>query len=117
MTQSVEHETPSDDRRDAHRPRVLFGGKLLYGHMAYSLDCAIRDLSDSGARVRVAGDPHIGGPVWLISNRAGTAHRGTVLWRRSNELGLQFVEEIDLKKPIAGALNHLRMLWLEFATR
>jgi hypothetical protein len=117
VAQSVEHEAPSDDRRDAHRSRVLLGGKLLYGDMAYSLDCTIRDLSDSGARVRVAGDPHIGGPVWLINNRAGTAHRGSVLWRSSNELGLQFAEEIDLKQPITGALHHLRRLWLECARR
>lgn len=105
------------ERRGAHRPRVLLGGTLVFGQMAYSANCTIRDLNDTGARVRIAGNPPIGGTVWLINNRAGTAHRGAVRWRDADELGLQFAEQVDLKQPITGPLHHLRTLWLEGATR
>ena len=69
----------SGERRRAHRPRVLLSGKLVSGQMTYSADCTIRDLSETGAPVRVAWSQSIGGEVWLICSRLA---RRTAPWSR-----------------------------------
>ena len=42
---------PPAERRPAPRSRVLLSGIVAYGDGAYSLDCTIRNLSKTGARV------------------------------------------------------------------
>jgi hypothetical protein len=116
MPLAAENIEVAGERRRARRPRALLSGKLVFGQMSYSADCSIRDLSDTGARVRVAGNPWVGGEVWLICSRSGVAYRSVVAWRRAAEFGLRFVEEVDLKQPKTGPLYALRRLWLELAT-
>jgi hypothetical protein len=79
----------------------------------FSVDCTIRDLSETGARIRTGANSLIEDRVWLIHLRAGVAYQAIVAWRGSLELGLRFSEQIDLKHPIAGHYHHLRRLWLD----
>ncbi|HEX4198765.1 MAG TPA: PilZ domain-containing protein [Caulobacteraceae bacterium] len=117
MTNPPGQDVSDVERRRAPRPRVLLGGKLVFGNATQSADCTIRDLSETGARVRIAPDLPIGGEVWLISITGGLAWRSQTAWRRANELGLHFLEQVDLKTPLTGSLGHLRRLWLDCAGR
>lgn len=108
----VEDQGPHERRR-GRRPRVLLGGKLVHGCAHFSVDCAIRDLTSTGARVRAGANNFIENEFWLINLRAGIAYRSVVAWRRPPELGLRFSDEIDLKQPIAGEHHHLRRLWID----
>lgn len=117
MTNPAGQDVGAADRRRARRPRVLLGGKLVFGNATQSADCTIRDLSETGARVRISADLPIGGEVWLINITGGVAWRAQTAWRRANELGLQFLEQADLKEPLTGPLGHLRRLWLDCAGR
>jgi hypothetical protein len=92
---------------------VLLGGKLVYGQSDFSVDCTIRDLTETGARVRLGASILIDDRVWLINLRAGLAFWSTVAWRSPPDLGLQFLEQIDLKEPISGPNHHLRRLWID----
>ena len=85
-----------DERRRNTRPRVLLGGKLVYGQSDFSVDCAIRDLTETGARVRLGASILIEDRVWLINLRAGVAYWSTVAWRSPPDLGLHFLKQIDL---------------------
>jgi hypothetical protein len=104
-------------RRKVSRPRVLLGGKLVYGQWDLTADCTIRDLTDSGARIRLRSDALIHDPVWLINLSTGIAYGGAVVWRKSPDLGLRFERSLDLRTPITGPLHHLRRLWIDFAGR
>ena len=42
--------TPEDQRK-SRRPRVLLAGRLIYGEAAMTIDCTIRDRTESGARL------------------------------------------------------------------
>jgi hypothetical protein len=108
---------PEGERRGTRRPRSLLGGKLVFANETQSADCTIRDLNDTGAKVRVAAELPIGGEIWLINITSGTAWRSELAWRRSKELGLRFLEQIDLKEPLTGSLGRLRRLWLDCAGR
>jgi hypothetical protein len=101
------------ERRRSLRPRVLLGGKLVYGGSHFSVDCTIRDMTDSGARARLGANNYIENEVWLINLHGGVAYHSVVAWRRPPELGLCFLREIDLKQPVAGEHHHLRRLWLD----
>jgi len=108
---------PQMDRRGSDRRRVLLAGRLVYGLTDFTADCMIRDLTETGARVRLRTDVLVHEPVWLIERIAGIAHGATIVWRRPPELGLHFEQSIDLNQPIAGPLRHLRRLWLDFTGR
>ena len=114
--QRVERK-PQKERRAAVRGRVLLGGKLVYGQGDRSADCVIRDLTELGARIRLASDIRIPDEVWLIILRSGIAHRAVVVWRSWLGIGLKFVDSVDLRIPIPEPLRHLHRLWLEGVTR
>ena len=111
-----EGSTPGDRRR-ASRQRVLLAGKIVFNHGARSLDCAIRDLSDTGAKVRLAGAELVPGEVYLIEMRRGIAFEARVAWVRGTELGLELLRPNDLKVPTSPDLRTMRRLWIENVAR
>ena len=117
----VVQTAPADDdrARSARRQRVLLGGKLVFHQGERSLDCLIRDLSPTGARVRLRADAMVGGynDVWLINIQGAAAYRIKVVWRKGAELGVEFTETHDLSGPTPPAIAHLRRLWLDCAQR
>ena len=61
------------EARGEERRRVLLGGKLIYGDPPLSLDCAVADLSRSGARIRLEGPEPLKNPIYLVVIRQGLA--------------------------------------------
>ena len=104
--------TMSDCRRTQARRRVLLTGKIVQDDGAVR-DCAIRNLSEQGAQVRV-GDTHwLPDEFYLIEVRSGSAHRAEVSWRSSSLAGLRLSDRIDLNHPTVKALARLRQIWLD----
>lgn len=108
--------TPAEQRR-SRRPRVLLGGKLVYGPLWLTADCAIRDLTGDGARLRLAGPAVISDPVVLIEVGTGMAHTCEITWRRLPDLGVSFVLSDDLSSPGRPELARLRRIWLDSQAR
>lgn len=113
-------EPPSDNisrsrqqRRNLRRSRVLLGGKLVFGQSEYTADCVIRDLTLTGARVRLSAAVMVHDPIWLINFNTGRAHKATIAWRSPREFGLTFEQSIELDLFDSGPLNHLRRIWLD----
>jgi hypothetical protein len=81
---------PSDERRGSETRRTaLKGGRIVY--QGGSIECRIRNISDGGARLELAGQqllPHTfelhitGMPVRTCSLR----------WAKDNLIGVQFVD-------------------------
>jgi len=92
-------------------------GKIVFDDAARSLDCTIRDISDSGARVRWAGGELLPPEVHLIEVRRGLAFRARVAWARGAELGLTFLETHDLNQASSPALRAMRRIWMEHVAR
>ncbi len=105
------------DHRQHPRQRTLLSGMVVFDDGARSLGCTIRDLSESGAKIRLPGPEILPGTVWLIEMRSGMAHRCRVSWRTQLEAGLQFEQSHRLDQGAPEDFARLRPLWLNAGPR
>ena len=110
-------QTSSADQRAAARRRVLLAGKLVYGDADLTIPCGIRDLSESGARVRVSGPVALPQKLILVEQRTGQAFECEIAWRRLPEVGLKFLAVHDLTSGDPNERKMLKRIWLEGADR
>ena len=104
--------------RRAPRRRSLLSGKLVFDQAgACSLDCVIRDLSETGARIRLGGALPTPAAVHLVDLRHGVAYEARVLWRRGVEIGLAFGAAHPLDQAATPELRAMRRLWVEHLAR
>jgi hypothetical protein len=81
--------TTADERRTEQRKRTLRAARIVYGDFRYTLDCVVRDRTDSGARLRC--ENHSDAPNDFYVFDSGNLQRAEVAWRRGNEIGIRFV--------------------------
>jgi hypothetical protein len=93
------------------RQRVLFGGKIVQQGGAYSTDCAIRDLTDVGAQLRLPAPLPIGDDFYLIEMRSGRIFHADVVWREDVALGVSFRRPDPIDDPASKDHRMLRRLW------
>jgi hypothetical protein len=106
----------SDPRRSL-RTRTLLKGKLSFGRGAFTVDCTIRDISGTGARVRVQPGAAVPAQVFLVHLRDRTAFEATVKWRRKDgQLGLKLDAAHDLNHCRTPELKQLRRYCIDAAT-
>jgi len=79
------------DARVAARRRVLKAGVVAYSDRHVTLPCTVRDLSATGARVRVEGSVTAPDTFELIIDIDGFEANCQVVWRKANELGVCFL--------------------------
>lgn len=103
------------DRRSRTRRRVLQAAKLVFGG-GFTVDCAMRDRSETGVRVRASEDV-LPREVVLVSMREAKAYVGEVMWRDGDQAGIRLGQAHDLKGPVGAAHAHARALWAENALR
>src|ERR1051326_3262248 len=107
----------AEEFRKSRRTRTLLRGKLAYGAGAFSIDCVISDLSETGARVQVQTGASIPERVYLVHLRARTAYEAKVMWRRDNFAGLEFTASHDLETATAPELKLMRLYCVDSAPR
>ncbi len=78
------------DKRVAARKRVLKGARIVYNDRSSTLSCAVRDLSDTGARLRVPQGQAVPSRFDLLIDADGFDAPCTVVWRRGEEVGVTF---------------------------
>jgi hypothetical protein len=111
MTKSP--DKPGPEHRTQPRRRVLLSGKLVYGDLEMTIDCAISDLSTAGARIRLSGPEPLVDPAYLIDVRHGIAFKVSEVWREEAVVGLKFSDYYDLKDPPPELPRRVRALWIE----
>ena len=79
-----------DNKRGTPRKRALKSGKIIYAGGSFSIDCIIRDLSDTGARLQVPTTVTIPDSFILVDAHAGVRRAATVVWRRGDRMGVRF---------------------------
>jgi PilZ domain-containing protein len=78
-----------DEHRIASRHRVLKGGRILFG--GGSIDCTLRNISETGAALDVASP--LGIPTEFMLATDGDHRRCRVVWRTERRLGITFEKE------------------------
>lgn len=91
-------EQPKPDARGSPRRRVFKGAQIWFYGLSAPIDCAIRDLSETGARLVVANAAAIPEIIDLIVP-ATPVQRCRVVWRKETQMGVAFVPEAGSKSP------------------
>jgi hypothetical protein len=107
----------AQDHRQMVRQRAFLGGKLVYGDGAFTVDCIVRDISLTGARVKLPEGQMVPDHLYLVELRTGIAYEAKVVWKRHPEIGLAFVHEYGLNEASAPHLMILKRLWIENCER
>jgi len=79
------------ERRQSPRRRVLKGGVVAFNDRYVTLPCAVRDISDGGARLRIEGSITAPDTFELIIEIDGLEAACEVVSRRGNEVSVRFV--------------------------
>ena len=86
--------TDGSDKRLAPRRKALLGGRIFTDE-GRAWDCRIRDISESGAKVRCEGGPEKGLMVDLKVTKFEDIRRAEVMWVRDGEIGLRFINKME----------------------
>ena len=78
-------------KRRAVRHKTLIGGKVVFNDLMSVYDCAIRDLSDTGALVKINAPVQVP-PVFILKFGNGQVRRCKVRRRIALELGVEFLD-------------------------
>lgn len=80
-----------DERRCAPRRRMLKSAIAAFNNRFCTVSCTVRDLSDTGARLRSEGSVNIPDTFELIIELDGFEADCEVVWRRGSDLGVRFL--------------------------
>jgi hypothetical protein len=118
MAERPEKTEKVDAERRTPRKRMLLTGLVVRLDQGVSFRCAIRDRSETGARLKLPTGAVAPNTFWLIAVTDGRACEATTVWRRMPDVGVVLGEPIDLTRAVED-LDHrrLRALWLEVAPR
>lgn len=99
-TLDVEPEEP----RSGARRRMLKTGQICYNERHTTLECAVHDLSEHGARLRVSGSIDAPDAFELFVELDGIWVDCEVVWRSNSEIGVVFtsekIQEVPKRKQV-----------------
>jgi hypothetical protein len=79
-----------NERRTQRRSRVLKGGKLIFQNRTIVIDCAVRDLTPTGAHIRTAESHALPPELELLILSDKLIYLAKVQWQKGTEAGLSF---------------------------
>lgn len=100
-----------DNRRQAPRRRSFLRGKIVYGGGGYSVDCTIRDVSATGARISLPNGQGVPKKFFLLDMKNRVAHEVEVRWRAGVEIGVQSLRLFSLDADLPREFRFLQHLW------
>jgi hypothetical protein len=87
------------DKRRAPRKRTLKGALIIFNGRTSTLSATLRDISDTGARLRVSKDVAMPDTFDLAIDSDGLEVPCTLAWRRGEEVGVRFTGPIVKVPP------------------
>lgn len=116
-TETLPGPVARDHQERPPRKRTYLKGLLVYGDNLFTLDCAIQDLSDGGAKITLNKQQSLPTDVFLIVVKQGVAHKAKIVWQKYPARGLKFSETYVLDGPLPKDLQFLHRLWIDLCAR
>jgi hypothetical protein len=101
----------------APRKRTCLNGKLVYDGGAFTIDCSVRDISEGGAKIVLAGHQPLPADLFLIVVKYCVAYRARAMWVNFPARGLKFSKAYSLGEALPEEVKFLRQLWLDLGVR
>jgi hypothetical protein len=92
----------SGERRQALRQKSLLRGLVYFGNSPSAINCLVRDVSDTGARLKFGGPITAPDTLELHIPNKNQMLRAKVKWREVDEIGVAFVSETGVAGQPAG---------------
>jgi len=105
------------ERRGAPRQRTLLGGKIVHSNGLLSMNCVLRNLSETGARISLPPNTATPDTFDLIDLKHGEAFACRVVWHEYPMIGVVFEARDSLETAETVRLKSLKRLWLDAITR
>ena len=94
---------PMKERRSATRKKSFLKGTVYFNNRRSSLECLIRDFSETGAHLEFAAAATLPDVVELFIPTRDETLRSHVRWRRDNSVGVSFGDEV-VNEPASSTL-------------
>jgi PilZ domain len=93
------------DRRQNVRDKVLLGGVAEIPEIGATVDCVVRNFSESGACIELDSSTNLPGEISLTIKRKQRSYLARMIWRQANRVGLAFrvmvtdapVDDLDVR--------------------
>ena len=82
----------TDEHRVALRRRALIAATIRYRGGAVTVECVVRNISDTGAKLDVSEGVALPSSFELVIPQKDVVHRCELRWRRAGEAGVAFVD-------------------------
>lgn len=82
----------SELRRET-RLRTFLKGRIVFNNGNSSMDCLVRDISASGARLMLSQTATLPDGFDLIIPAKDRTHKATLRWRKADSVGVTFADE------------------------
>ena len=99
MQDSNDPATEEEPTRSAPRRRMLKGGVICFNERHSTLACAVRDVSEKGARLRISGSIDAPDTFELFIELDGVWVDCEVVWRGAGEIGVRFTSAMVRQAP------------------
>jgi hypothetical protein len=86
---------PAAKSQREHRRKAFKAGIIAYQNRSLTVDCVVRDLSSTGAKLQYQENNMVPDHFTLTIPMEGQRVECEVRWRRSNLLGVVFVSDIE----------------------
>lgn len=93
------------ESRIGRRQRTLKDGKIITMNDRSVIDCVIRDLSDTGAKIRCGDQIAVPKEFQLFVPQTRLFREARCVWRRGNEIGIRFISPIMPAPPWTAKLQ------------
>ena len=91
--------TDNGDKRSAPRRRALKAGMISMNNGNITLPCLVRDISDTGAKIRTDVNRHPSDSFTLSIDLDGLVAHCEVVWREGQQLGVRFTSAPQISAP------------------
>jgi hypothetical protein len=96
------------EARRSERVRAFLGAKIIYNNRMSIIDCVIRNISTSGAKLALAGSLPIPGEFELQIPQRGCSYRARFVWRNTENAGVEFIAA-DVQKSTEVRLREIEI--------
>jgi hypothetical protein len=96
------------EARRSERVRAFLGAKIIYNNRTSIVDCVIRNISTSGAKLALACSLQIPGEFELQIPQKGRSYRARLVWRNTEGAGVEFITA-NVQKSTEVRLREIEM--------
>jgi len=95
----MDETTGQTEGRGNRRQRVLKGAKIVFNHNSSVVDCAVKDLSATGAKLVCSDQMAVPAEFNLVTPMDNQMRAARVVWRKDGMIGVEFVGEARRAPP------------------